>query len=503
MKRLFTSVVETALAALLAWPGSLQAEPIDIGGHLVTFRGVEYDYPEPGESTWFYTVVSDGPPAISHVVFGLACDVIQILDAGTWDGADFASLNSGGGHPEPNHFPSAPIWDPTTLVTGMKFNGGFDEGETRHYYFTVNGNYEVDEIAVFAIKAGQLVLTGFVPGPSSDCEEVGPPPTASIALTKTGETIYETVQDCDVFGLAKAFNALIFGNFTAIGGDTEEPLAVGGTAWLTSGYSVGFALFGNPIPTHYGSAVDMLIVGGDLHDGSFGVNGNIVYGGTRYGPTRIMANGNVLRHVNPVTFDDAGNVPDDGSGVTFAELLARLTERGLQLAALADRGRLALPDADAAAEQQEVAERALAAAGLARYEISNYAAPGFESRHNLVYWRRGDYLGLGCAAHSMMNGTRFFNTSSLDEYLAGSRRASSRALTADEARGEELMLRLRLAEGIDLADFLRGYGVDLWAEKGDVIAGLVDGGLARLEDGRLALTSRGLNLQSAVLMRLM
>ncbi|NLG24848.1 MAG: radical SAM family heme chaperone HemW [Clostridiales bacterium] len=191
------------------------------------------------------------------------------------------------------------------------------------------------------------------------------------------------------------------------------------------------------------------------------------------------------------------------NGVRHLSLYCLTLEPGTPMAALADRGRLALPDADAAAEQQEVAERALAAAGLARYEISNYAAPGFESRHNLVYWRRGDYLGLGCAAHSMMNGTRFFNTSSLDEYLAGSRRASSRALTADEARGEELMLRLRLAEGIDLADFLRGYGVDLWAEKGDVIAGLVDGGLARLEDGRLALTSRGLNLQSAVLMRLM
>ncbi|MFN2352174.1 MAG: choice-of-anchor A family protein [Kiritimatiellia bacterium] len=159
-----------------------------------------------------------------------------------------------------------------------------------------------------------------------------------LSLTKTGTIVYNTIIDCDVFGPAVPFNALIFGNFTAVGGDTENRLAIGGNAHFSGGYSVGIPLYGNPIPTYYGDAVDMLIVGGDLHDQQWGVNGNIVYGGTRYGPERRMTNGNIVRHVTPVTFDANGNVPEDGSGMTFAELQARMVARSDQLGALPDRG---------------------------------------------------------------------------------------------------------------------------------------------------------------------
>ncbi len=322
------------LFAALWLPAVGMAKPTHIGEHYVICVDVKYDYPESGQSTWFYMVESHGPPAISHYTLGLACETILILDAGVWDGIDPENRTSGGGTPVPGSFPAQPRLDPTTGVTGLKFDQGFDDIETRHYYFTVNGNYAAADI-VFAVKAGQQITTGYVTGPSDDCDMSL---NAAIELTKTGATVYRPVQVCDVFGLAHAFNALIFGDLTANGGDTENRLAVGGTARFTGGYSVGIPLFGNPIPTYYGDAVDMLIVGGDLYDGAFGVNGNIVYGGHRYGPARIMANGNRLRHVMPVTFDAQGNVPWDGSGTSFAALQSLLTGRSTILGNFADRG---------------------------------------------------------------------------------------------------------------------------------------------------------------------
>jgi choice-of-anchor A domain-containing protein len=143
-----------------------------------------------------------------------------------------------------------------------------------------------------------------------------------------------------VFGVAGLFNAFIAGDFTVpVAGDTEGRLAVGGTADIQSGYSVGMGGgFGQPLPVQVGAAQDAFIVGGDLFDGAWGVNGNIVFGGERIGPKRFMSNGNVVRKQNPITFDDEGNVPYDGSGLSFAEIMARLIDRSTALAALPAQG---------------------------------------------------------------------------------------------------------------------------------------------------------------------
>ena len=117
--------------------------------------------------------------------------------------------------------------------------------------------------------------------------------------------------------LATNFNALIFGDLSAAGGDCEYRLAVGGTATFTIGYSVGQPVYGLPLPVYTNAETDILIVGGDLIDGWFGVNGNIVYGGTRYGPYRWMPDGNVAARVTNITFDASGNVAPDGTGLTY------------------------------------------------------------------------------------------------------------------------------------------------------------------------------------------
>ena len=141
---------------------------------------------------------------------------------------------------------------------------------------------------------------------------------------------------CDVLTVAENYNALIFGNFTTHGGDTEGRLAVGGDAWFDTqiGYSVGVAVYGEPIAPLNNSA-DMLIVGGDLTDSNFEVNGNVVYGGVRTG---IDRNANLVRHVQPVKLDDNGNVPDDGSGHTFDALQRQVELASAMIASMDDRG---------------------------------------------------------------------------------------------------------------------------------------------------------------------
>jgi|GEM_PF-1178861 len=164
---------------------------------------------------------------------------------------------------------------------------------------------------------------------------------ASVTITKEGTYIPGSIDpwdDCNVFGPAENFNALIFGDFVARGGDTDGRLGVGGNADIPSGYSVGIVIKGHPIPTNFGSAVDMLIVAGDFIDGVWGVNGNIVVGGTRTGPYRWMPNGNLLRQLNPVTLDADGNVPADGSGDSFAQWSTILHQRSDTIGAMADQG---------------------------------------------------------------------------------------------------------------------------------------------------------------------
>lgn len=150
-----------------------------------------------------------------------------------------------------------------------------------------------------------------------------------------------------------------------------------------------------------------------------------------------------------------------------------------------------LPDEEAVLEMQADAVRLLAGNGYARYEISNYAKPGRECRHNMVYWQRGDYLGVGCAAHSMMDGVRFANTSSFAEYMRGVRRVEETPLGETDVWEETIMLGLRTAQGIPLE------GLE---EK--KVRSLCGQGLARTADGRLALTDAGMNVHSAIVLLL-
>ncbi len=157
----------------------------------------------------------------------------------------------------------------------------------------------------------------------------------------------------------------------------------------------------------------------------------------------------------------------------------------------------AVPSEDEMAEFYEMAQKALGATGYHHYEISNWAKPGFESKHNLKYWRREPYLGFGAGAHSFSGTERWANAHDAAEYVSavqGGRLPVEQheKLTVENALEEELFLGLRQLDGIDLARIESEYGMAV-APRFERIAsaGLVklDGSMVRLAPERLSVSN--------------
>jgi len=156
-----------------------------------------------------------------------------------------------------------------------------------------------------------------------------------------------------------------------------------------------------------------------------------------------------------------------------------------------------VPSEDDMVEFYEMAQQALRAAGYRHYEISNWAKPGYESKHNLKYWRREPYLGFGAGAHSFSGTERWANAHDAAAYVTavqGGRMPLEQheTMTAESALEEELFLGLRQLDGIDLAQIERDYGVSLAARFDPLTsAGLVerDGSIVRLAPERLTISN--------------
>ena len=169
------------------------------------------------------------------------------------------------------------------------------------------------------------------------------------------------------------------------------------------------------------------------------------------------------------------------------------------------RDTLPLPSEDEEAEMAELVASLLPTHGYKRYEISNYAKNGYHSRHNLRYWLGEEYLGFGPAAHSFFGGVRFETPADTGAYLRTVEKGDFDALfterhtvTKDEAREEYVMLRMRLAEGIDKADFSRRFGTGFEDRYGN-LAPLVQGGFLTNTDTRVAFTARGMQVSNTIL----
>lgn len=150
-------------------------------------------------------------------------------------------------------------------------------------------------------------------------------------------------------------------------------------------------------------------------------------------------------------------------------------EEGTAFARAQAAGRLALPSDEESEAMYDYMTTALPVAGYARYEISNFARLGFESRHNLGYWQDVPYLGVGAAAHSYLDGQRYENPRGIEEYLAalresGRARREEEPLTRATSMEEFAFLALRTARGIDRARFAARFGCELASVYADAIA---------------------------------
>jgi oxygen-independent coproporphyrinogen-3 oxidase len=159
------------------------------------------------------------------------------------------------------------------------------------------------------------------------------------------------------------------------------------------------------------------------------------------------------------------------------------------------RGELEPLDAESAATLYELTDAMTSAAGMSGYEISNHARRGQESRHNLTYWRYGDYAGIGPGAHGRRLGARTVRHKKPENFVAAVRRnghgiAEEERLSATEAADEALVMGLRLREGIDVGALAERFGLDSLVDF-DRIDALVRSGHLRRDGSRIALTPAG------------
>jgi len=188
-------------------------------------------------------------------------------------------------------------------------------------------------------------------------------------------------------------------------------------------------------------------------------------------------------------------------------LYALTLEPETPLQTLLSNGTLPQIDADLAADQYELAEELLEKNGYSHYEISNWALPGRECRHNLVYWHNLPYLGIGAAAHSCVGGHRLANTNSLDKYLADYRGHTPWKPEMDEVIdpaleiAETIILGLRLGEGIKKETVNSRFGIDIMERFRPQIAEMAGAGLMEQDNGYLTLTPRGRLLSNEVFWR--
>ena len=181
-----------------------------------------------------------------------------------------------------------------------------------------------------------------------------------------------------------------------------------------------------------------------------------------------------------------------------------IVEEGTPFAAAEAAGQLALPSEESAEEMYDYLMEELPAHGYARYEISNFARAGYESRHNRGYWRNVPYLGVGAAAHGYIDGVRWGNEPDTERYIRTMQTGRSVRMPEDTERTREnvmeeyAFLALRTREGIDTADFQRTFGTDIDAVYGTVIEKYITQGLLRRAEKHVALTDAGMKLGNEV-----
>lgn len=184
-------------------------------------------------------------------------------------------------------------------------------------------------------------------------------------------------------------------------------------------------------------------------------------------------------------------------------------ETGTKLKKLVDNGAVGVPDEEIVVNMYNTVVDYLNNNGYNRYEFSNFAKPTFESYHNQVYWKRKDYLGVGLASHSYIDGTRFAITENITEYVETIENklevpiAVSKNLTDEEKKEEMIMLSLRTSEGLNLEEYRLLFDENFLAKKKQTIINLVkEGFLVLTPENRLLCTDKGYLVLNRIVLEL-
>ena len=166
------------------------------------------------------------------------------------------------------------------------------------------------------------------------------------------------------------------------------------------------------------------------------------------------------------------------------------------------RGKLPLPKEELEAEMFEYIIEELERSGFEHYEISNFSKPGFESRHNLMYWDNAEYYGIGAGASGYVNGVRYKNHGPIRHYLsaveAGNARVIEEHLSQREQMEEEMFLGLRKKSGVSITRFEEKFGTSFEDLYGQVVRNLCHQGLLQVEGQQIRMTKKGLFLGDTV-----
>ncbi|MGJ0846000.1 radical SAM family heme chaperone HemW [Tissierella praeacuta] len=189
-------------------------------------------------------------------------------------------------------------------------------------------------------------------------------------------------------------------------------------------------------------------------------------------------------------------------GVEHVSYYGLILEENTKFYKLYNEGKISLPDENIERMMYHKATEYLTNHGYKHYEISNYALPTYECKHNLVYWEVRPYLGVGLSSHSNMRGKRFFNTSDINIYIEKLNInklpvEGEEIIDKDTEMEEFCILGIRKIEGLSKIEFKNRFEVEIEKIYGDIIKKHIDNGLI-LNDHNIRLTKKGLDLSNLV-----
>lgn len=183
-------------------------------------------------------------------------------------------------------------------------------------------------------------------------------------------------------------------------------------------------------------------------------------------------------------------------GVSHVSAYSLKIEEGTFYHKLYTKEKLSLPSEEEEVEMYELLIKKLSAHGLKQYEISNFARPGFESKHNLTYWKNNEYYGFGAGAHGYINGIRHVNAGPIDEYIELVKRKGlpsieTHQVQKNEAMEDMMIMGLRLAQGVSKNEFFQRYAVHIEEAYGEELNALYAKELLAIDGDHIFLTHKG------------